>query len=127
MRGRERRQTSHSMLNALSLTRGALTWIYAKLDISSNRDAVGTSIYAYARRLRQAGDTPFADVAWRVERGDIRVLDERFADNVHCELLRLLDVVCRILQVTVGQLRDGHGDDWRRLCDLVEPTATKNT
>ena len=62
----------------------------------------------YARRFRQAGNPPLADFSRRVDRRNVRVLEERLTDDVHRELLRLLDVVRRVLQAAIGERGDGH-------------------
>ena len=112
------------MLNALSLTRGALTWIYPTSIVGMKQAVMRKSIlYAYARCLREARDTPLAELAWGVERRDVRVLNERLADDAHSELLHLLDVVRGVLLTAVWQRQDGNGDERRRLRHLVEPTT----
>ena len=112
------------MLNALSLTRGALTWTWPG-SVNSKRahQELGTGHGAYARGLRQARHPPLANLGRGVDRRDVGVLDERLADEVHREPLRLLDVRRRVLAAAVGELRDGDGDERRRLRDLVEQTG----
>ena len=77
----------------------------------------------YAGSLSEPAERPFADVRRTVDAGAVGLLDERLADEVHGELLRLLDVLRRVLKSTIGELRDGDGDERRRLRDLVEQTG----
>ena len=73
---------------------------------------------AYTRLLRQAGKLPLADVCGGVQRREIRIIDERLADDINGEVFCRLDVCSSVLLPI-----DGHRDERRCLCHLIKPTG----
>ena len=97
------------MLNALSLTRAGFTDTF-DLIISIKPIGAEEQVDTHALHLRQAGNRPLAHFCGSIERGDVRILGERLADNVHSELLRRFDVRSRVFEARRSSRVGGYGD-----------------
>lgn len=79
------------------------------------------STVTHTRLSSQTADLPFAVVRRGIDRGAVRLVDERLADDVHHEVLRGFDVRRSVFvwPVWLTDICDSDGDNWRVVCDLT--------
>jgi hypothetical protein len=103
------------MLNALSFTRGGLTYFCVKVS------KVGQTVMydvTHARGLCQATQGPFADILRCLDRRRVRLLDKRLADDIYDKLFRRTDVSRRVFALSCG-VQDRKRDNRRVEGNLV--------